>query len=87
MIEGRRRTISTSKIKKIIVIRKKRSEKGRRVEELESNPHSKGEAFSRLKPLFEANTNERNKRIKQIRATKIKTTDRLKIIPSLNESL
>lgn len=48
LIAGKRRTISTSKIKKIIVIKKNRKEKGRRVEEFESNPHSKGEVFSRL---------------------------------------
>jgi len=44
---GNNRTISTSKIKKIIEIRKNRKEKGRREELLGSNPHSKGEFFSR----------------------------------------
>lgn len=54
LIEGKRRTISTSKIRKIIVTRKNRRENGKRVDEFESNPHSKGEAFSRLKlVLFE----------------------------------
>lgn len=44
---GKRRTISTSKIKKITASRKKRKEKGRRAEPIGSNPHSKGELFSR----------------------------------------
>lgn len=46
-IIGRIRAISTSKIKKIIAIRKNRSEKGNRDDLLGSNPHSKGEHFSR----------------------------------------
>lgn len=40
-------TISTSKIKKMIVIRKNRKENGKRELELLSKPHSKGDAFSR----------------------------------------
>jgi len=44
---GNKSTISTSKIRKIIEIRKNRKEKGRREELLGSNPHSKGEFFSR----------------------------------------
>lgn len=47
IIIGKIRAISTSKIKKIIVIRKNRRENGRRDELLGSNPHSKGEHFSR----------------------------------------
>jgi len=46
-IIGKRSTISTSKIKKIIVIKKNRKENGNREELLGSNPHSKGEFFSR----------------------------------------
>ncbi len=46
-ITGNNSTISTSKIKKIIVIKKNRNEKGRREDLLGSNPHSKGEFFSR----------------------------------------
>jgi hypothetical protein len=46
-IIGNRRAISTSKIRKITAIKKKRSEKGSREELLGSNPHSKGELFSR----------------------------------------
>jgi hypothetical protein len=47
IIIGRSRTISTSKIKKIIVIRKNRNEKGIREDLFGSNPHSNGEHFSR----------------------------------------
>jgi hypothetical protein len=47
IIMGRMRVISTSKIKKIIVIRKNCSEKGTRDEHAGSNPHSNGEGFSR----------------------------------------
>lgn len=46
-IIGINKTISTSKIKKIIVIKKNRREKGSREELLGSNPHSNGEFFSR----------------------------------------
>ena len=44
---GKIKAISTSKIRKIIVIKKNRSENGIREELLGSNPHSKGEFFSR----------------------------------------
>jgi hypothetical protein len=46
--DGRIRVISTSKIKKITVVKKKRREKGRRAVIGGSNPHSNGEGFSRL---------------------------------------
>lgn len=46
-IIGNIRAISTSKIKKIIAIKKKRREKGNRDELSGSNPHSKGDIFSR----------------------------------------
>jgi hypothetical protein len=46
-IIGRRRAISTSKIKKITAIRKNRRENGSREDLLGSNPHSKGDLFSR----------------------------------------
>ena len=51
-IIGRIRAISTSKIKKIIAIKKKRIEKGRREEFIGLNPHSKGESFSRSEFFF-----------------------------------
>jgi hypothetical protein len=44
---GNRRTISTSKIKKIIASKKNRKEKGNRADLIGSKPHSKGEFFSR----------------------------------------
>mgnify|MGYP001563487500 CR=1 FL=1 len=49
---GRRIAISTSKTKKIIAIIKNRREKGIRAEEKGSNPHSKGEDFSRSRIDF-----------------------------------
>lgn len=53
-IAGRISTISTSKIRKMIVIKKNRSENGSREEDFWSNPHSKGESFSRSnKDLWE----------------------------------
>ena len=52
---GKRRTISTSKIKKIIANKKNRREKGNRADLIGSNPHSKGEFFSRsLKARLES---------------------------------
>ena len=44
---GKRRTISTSKIRKIIASKKNRREKGSRADLIGSKPHSKGEFFSR----------------------------------------
>lgn len=51
---GKINAISTSKIKKIIVIRKKCKENGIRAIDLGSNPHSNGEHFSRsMNDFFE----------------------------------
>ena len=44
---GNSKTISTSKIKKIIANRKNRRENGNRADFIGSNPHSNGEFFSR----------------------------------------
>jgi len=44
---GRMRVSSTSKIRKITAIRKNCTEKGNRADLIGSNPHSKGEGFSR----------------------------------------
>lgn len=44
---GNKRTISTSKIRKIIAKRKNRRENGSRADFIGSNPHSNGEFFSR----------------------------------------
>lgn len=52
IIIGRIRAISTSKIKKIIAIKKNRIEKGNREEFIGSKPHSKGDLFSRSVKAF-----------------------------------
>jgi len=49
---GRIKVISTSKIKKITATKKKRIEKDNRLEVLMSNPHSKGDGFSRSRTIF-----------------------------------
>lgn len=51
-IMGKIRAISTSKIKKITVIKKKCNENGIRADDFGSNPHSKGEHFSRSENVF-----------------------------------
>lgn len=51
-IMGRIKAISTSKIKKMIAIRKNRIEKGSRDEFIGLNPHSKGDNFSRSEIFF-----------------------------------
>jgi hypothetical protein len=56
IIIGKIKAISTSKIKKIIVIKKNRIENGIREEFIGSNPHSNGEVFSRsFKDFFDNN--------------------------------
>ena len=49
---GKRSVISTSKIKKIMAIKKNRSEKGSRADLFGSNPHSNGKLFSRSLIVF-----------------------------------
>lgn len=51
-IIGKINAISTSKIRKIIVIKKNRNEKGSREDDFGSNPHSNGEHFSRSVNVF-----------------------------------
>lgn len=68
---GKRRVISTSKIKKITAIKKKRKENGRRAEPLGSNPHSNGEFFSRSVIVFLAKIED--KAITTLEINKIKT--------------
>jgi len=54
IIIGKINAISTSKIKKIIVIKKNRKENGNRDEDFGSNPHSNGDLFSRsIKAFFD----------------------------------
>ena len=52
--------ISTSKIRKIIAIKKNRSENGSRADPWGSNPHSKGEFFSRSVIVFLARIEDRS---------------------------
>lgn len=47
VMAGNKRTISTSKIRKITANKKNRRENGRRAELIGSNPHSNGDIFSR----------------------------------------
>ena len=51
-IIGRISAISTSKIRKIIAIKKNRIEKGKRDEFIGLKPHSKGDNFSRSEIFF-----------------------------------
>jgi hypothetical protein len=70
--------ISISKIKKTMAIKKNRMENGIREEFFGSNPHSKGEAFSRSKIVF-----FENKVDKRINKELIKTA----MIKEINISL
>jgi hypothetical protein len=88
IIIGKSKAISTSKIKKITAIKKNRRENGSRDELLGSNPHSKGDLFSRSIIDFferiEANiiTIEDNKMIIQAIIIKVKI-----IYPELFQTL
>lgn len=52
IIIGKINAISTSKIRKIIVIKKNRKENGSREDDFGSNPHSNGDLFSRSTRVF-----------------------------------
>lgn len=52
IIKGRRSVISTSKMRKIIAIKKKCIEKGSRDDDFGSKPHSNGDLFSRSMIIF-----------------------------------
>lgn len=79
-IIGRIRAISTSKIKKIIAIKKNRIEKGSREEFNGLNPHSKGESFSRSCFFFRARRVDRIITIIEMAIITIAIRDRFKII-------
>ena len=64
---GNNKAISTSKIKKIIAIKKKCNENDIRAEDLGSNPHSKGEFFSRSKKVFFDKIEPKNITTKEIK--------------------
>ena len=51
-IRGMSSVISTSKIRKMTAIKKNCNEKGIRADDLGSNPHSKGDLFSRSEKVF-----------------------------------
>lgn len=76
---GKRRTISTSKIKKIIVTRKKRREKGTRAFFNGSKPHSNGDNFSRsledFFPVTNAKAPKMNETIKKIKFIKLRVNN------------
>ena len=59
---GSNRAISISKTKKITASKKNRREKGNRAELLGSNPHSKGDLFSRSRILRKERENLTNNR-------------------------
>lgn len=79
-IIGRIRAISTSKIKKIIAIKKKRIEKGNREEFIGLNPHSKGDVFSRSILFFFDNREDRAITMKEIISNNNAIINKLRII-------
>jgi hypothetical protein len=80
IIIGKIKAISTSKIKKIIAIKKNRIEKGIREELNGLNPHSKGDNFSRSKIFFFARKEEIIIIIKVIKKKNNLSISKLKII-------
>jgi len=74
---GKSKTISTSKIRKIIARRKNRKEKGSRADLIGSNPHSKGEFFSRSLKA----------RLERTQPSAITTTDRTIAITAAQRDL
>lgn len=79
---GSKRVISTSKIRKITAIRKKRKENGIRADPLGSNPHSNGEFFSRSLIIFLDRVDDTNMRIiAKTKVNKIKGDNERIIFP------
>ena len=79
---GKRSVISTSKIRKITAIRKNRREKGIRADPLGSNPHSKGEFFSRSLIVFLDRIEERAiRRLEMVKITRIQAERSMIIFP------
>lgn len=79
-IIGKIKAISTSKIKKIIAIKKNRIEKGSREELIGLNPHSKGDSFSRSIIFFFDNKEDNIITIKAIVNKNKDIKNKLKII-------
>lgn len=77
---GKIKAISTSKIKKIIAIRKNRIEKGRREEFIGLNPHSKGDSFSRSEIFFLPKIVDKNITIKAMIKIIIDIINKFRII-------
>lgn len=77
---GKIRAISTSKIRKIIAIKKNRIEKGIREEFRGLKPHSNGEIFSCSRYIFFLNNEERIITIKEMLKIKIEKIIKVKII-------
>lgn len=81
---GSSRVISTSKIKKIKAIKKKRSENGNRADPWGSNPHSNGEFFSRSLIIFLLSVEERSMMTREI--SEIKMVVSVVVIITFSES-
>lgn len=81
---GKINVISTSKIKKIMAIKKNWIEKGVREEFIMSNPHSNGEHFSRSKRDFFDSIEDNIIIIKEIKKIKKETKNNKKIIYTKN---
>ena len=77
---GRIKAISTSKIKKIIAIKKNRIENGIRDEQKGLKPHSKGEAFSCSKFFFFDNREDKIITIYEIKKINKIKNNRFRII-------
>lgn len=80
IIIGKIIEISTSKIKKIIVMMKNWREKGKREEVLGSNPHSNGDNFSRSKNFFFEMIVEIKIKIREIKKIIVAIIIKLRII-------
>ena len=79
-IIGKIKAISTSKIKKIMAIKKNRIEKGKREEFIGLNPHSNGDNFSRSEIFFLLKILDKPITIKEITKIMIAIFNKLKII-------
>lgn len=80
IIIGKIKAISTSKIRKMIAIKKNRIEKGIREVLKGLNPHSNGDIFSRSKINFLESKEEINITIKEIIKNNNLKSSKLKII-------
>lgn len=79
MIKGSNSAISTSKMRKITAIKKNRKEKGSREDLLGSNPHSKGDLFSRSTIEFLDNKEAKSMTIEVIKISTIPIESIIKI--------